>query len=60
MVWAGLAITIIGFLISALSVGITSSVGGRMTLALIGLALCLTGIIGVINRAYLKNAIWKR
>jgi hypothetical protein len=29
-------------------------------MTLIGLAVSLTGIIGVINRAYLKDAIWRK
>jgi hypothetical protein len=31
-----------------------------MVMVLIGLAMSFTGIIGVINRAYLKNAIWRK
>jgi hypothetical protein len=38
----------------------TSSVGGRMVMVLIGLAVSFAGIIGVLNRAYLKNAIWRK
>jgi hypothetical protein len=38
----------------------TSSVGGRMVMVLIGLAVSFTGIIGILNRAYLKNAIWRK
>jgi hypothetical protein len=60
MVLAGIVITLLGFLISVLSLGMTSSVGGRMVMVLIGLAVSFTGIIGVINRAYLKNAIWRK
>jgi hypothetical protein len=29
-------------------------------MVLIGLAVSLVGIIGVINRAFLKNALWRR
>ncbi len=29
-------------------------------MVLVGLAVSLVGIIGLINRAYLKNPIWKR
>jgi hypothetical protein len=43
-----------------LSVAITSSVGGRMVVVLVGLAMSLIGIIGVLNRAFLKNANWRR
>jgi hypothetical protein len=60
MILTGLAITFIGFLIAVLSVGISSSVTGRLIIVLVGLAVCLFGIIGVLNRAYLKNALWKR
>jgi hypothetical protein len=60
MVFAGIVITLLGFVLSILSLGLASSVGARMTMVLIGLALSLFGIMGVINRAYLKNAIWRR
>jgi hypothetical protein len=60
MILVGVLITLLGFVISVLSLGMTSSVGGRMVMVLIGLVMCLFGIIGVINRAYLKNAIWRR
>ena len=60
MVLAGIAITLLGFVISVLSLGMMSGVGGRMTMVLIGLAVSLAGIMGVINRAYLKNAIWRK
>lgn len=60
MVLTGLVITLLGFLIAVCSLGITASVGGRLMLVLIGLAVSLFGIIGVLNRAYLKNPIWKR
>ncbi len=56
----GLAITFLGFIISVLSLSMTSSVGGRMTMVLVGLAVSLAGIIGVLNPAYLKNAIWRK
>jgi len=60
MILAGILITLLGFVLSVLSLGMTSSVGGRMTMVLIGLAVSLSGIMGVLNRAYLKNAIWRR
>jgi hypothetical protein len=50
----------LGFLISVMSLGMMSSVGGRMVMVLIGLAVSLIGIIGVINRAFLKNAVWRK
>jgi len=60
MAIGGVLITLLGFIISVLSVGMTSSVGGRMVIVLIGLAVSLIGIIGVLNRAYMKNAIWRK
>jgi hypothetical protein len=60
MVALGLLITLAGFLISLFSLGMTSSVNGRLILVLAGMAVSLFGIIGVINRAYLKNPLWKR
>jgi hypothetical protein len=60
MTFAGVLITVLGWVIAVLSVAITSSVGGRMVVVLIGLAMSLIGIIGVLNRAFLKNANWRR
>jgi hypothetical protein len=60
MTFAGVLITLFGWVIAVLSVAITSSVGGRMVVVLIGLAMSLIGIIGVLNRAFLKNANWRR
>ncbi len=60
MIIAGVVLTLLGFLISVASLGATSSVGGRMVMVLLGLAVSLAGIIGVLNRAFLAKAIWKK
>ncbi len=60
MIVAGIVITLLGFLIAVGSVGITASVGGRMVIVLVGIAVSLGGIIGVLNRAYLSKAIWRK
>ncbi|HKM83543.1 MAG TPA: hypothetical protein VJY15_21605 [Candidatus Acidoferrum sp.] len=60
MILVGILLTLLGFVISVLSLGITSSVGGRLAMVLVGLAVSLFGIMGVLNKAYLKNAIWKK
>jgi len=60
MVFIGLLVTVLGFVVSLLSLGLASSIGARMTLVLAGIAVSLVGILGLINSAYLKNAIWKR
>ncbi len=60
MAWIGVLITLLGFVISLLSLGMTSSVGVRMAMVLVGIATSFFGILGVINRAYMKNANWRR
>jgi len=60
MALLGILVTFLGFVISILSLGVMSSVSGRMVMVLAGLAVSLIGIIGVLNPAYMKNAIWRR
>jgi hypothetical protein len=60
MILLGILVTFLGFLLSAASVGIASSTGARMVLVLIGIAISLFGIIGLLNRGFMKNAVWKR
>jgi hypothetical protein len=60
MIIAGVVITLLGFLISVASVAVTSSAGGRLVMVLVGIAVCLVGIIGVLNRAYVSKAIWRK
>ncbi len=38
----------------------TTSVSVRMIMVLVGIAVSFSGIIGIINRAYLKNANWRK
>ncbi len=56
----GVLVTLLGFVIALLSLGLTSSVGVRMAMVLAGIAVSFTGILGMINRAYQKNAIWRK
>ena len=60
MIIAGVLITLLGFLISVASLGAISSVGGRMVVVFVGLGISLLGIIGVLNRAFLAKAIWRK
>ena len=60
MILVGIAVTVLGFVISVFSLEMTSTASGRLVMVMVGLAVSLLGIIGVINRAYLKNPIWKR
>jgi hypothetical protein len=60
MKFAGLLLAVCGWLLPVASLTWTSSLAARFAFALIGIALCLTGILGCLNRAYVKQAIWKR
>lgn len=60
MILLGLLITVAGLLISVFSLSLTTSVNGRLVLVLLGIAVSLFGVIGVLNREYVKNAIWRR
>jgi hypothetical protein len=56
----GLAITFFGFLVAAGSVALSSNNSVRLGIVLAGIVISLIGIIGVINPAYQKNAVWKK
>ena len=60
MVLVGLVVTFGGFLIAASSVGVMGSTGGRLVMVLVGIAVSLGGIIGLLNPAYMKDAIWRK
>ena len=60
MAIAGLIVTLLGFIIAVASLGMSSSVSGRMVIVLVGLAVSLAGIIGLINPAYQKKAAWRK
>lgn len=60
MIIAGIVLTLLGFLISVASLDMASSVGARMVMVLVGIAVSLVGIIGVLNRAYMSKAIWRK
>jgi hypothetical protein len=56
----GLVITFLGFVLSVSSLGLTDSNSTRLVIVLVGILISLGGIIGVINPAYQKNALWKK
>ena len=59
-VLGGILLALLGFAISVASLGLASTAGARMLLVLVGIGVSLFAIIGVINRQYVKNAIWRR
>jgi len=60
MTLLGVLVTLLGFLVSVASLTFSSSVMGRLIIVLIGIAVSLIGIIGIINPAYMREAIWRK
>jgi hypothetical protein len=60
MKFVGVLLAVCGWLLPVASLTLTSSLAARFIFALIGIAMCLTGILGFLNRAYVKEAIWKK
>ena len=60
MILAGILITLLGFVIALLSLTLTSSVNGRLIIVLIGIAVSLAGMLGVLNSAFQKKAVWRK
>ena len=60
MALVGIVVTFLGFLLAAGSVGLMAGTGGRLVLVLAGILISLVGIIGLINPAYQKTAVWKK
>lgn len=56
----GVFLALLGWIIAVVGLSVTSSTGGRLFLCILGIAITLTGILGVLNKAHLKEAIWKR
>ena len=56
MILAGILITLLGFVLALLSLTITSSVNGRLIIVLVGIAVSLGGILGVLAGAAISYA----
>ena len=59
MAFVGIVVTLAGFLLAAGSVGFATANGVRLVIVLVGIAISLGGIFGILNPAYQKNAVWK-
>lgn len=55
----GILLVIAGWLVSIAALLITQSNGARLGIVSLGIAISVFGILGVLNPAYLKHAIWK-
>ncbi len=60
MLGLGILVVMFGFALSVASLGMASSTGARMLLVLLGNGISLTGIIVVVNRAFVQKAIWRK
>ena len=60
MKFLGLLLAVVGWLVPVLGLTLTASTGARLTLSIVGIAICLVGILGFLNGAYVKNAVWKQ
>lgn len=60
MVVAGLGVTLAGFAIAVSSIGMAAGNSARLVLTLMGIAVSLFGILGILNPAYQKKVVWKR
>jgi len=56
----GVLLALFGWLLPVVALSMTSSTGVRLVLCIVGIGITLTGILGVLNKAHLKQAIWKR
>jgi len=56
----GILMALAGWILPVVGLSMTSSNGARIALCIVGLVISLTGIIGVLNKAHLKEAIWKQ
>jgi hypothetical protein len=55
----GLLVVVAGWMVALFGLHLASGVGGRMVFALVGLAISLVGVLGILPAACNKNAIWK-
>ena len=60
MILIGILTTFLGFVVSLMSLGLTQAAGVRLAMVIVGICVSLFGIFGLINKAYMNGAIWKK
>ena len=55
----GLLLAVAGWIVAMAAILITQSNGARLGLVSLGIVISVFGILGVLNPAYVKHAIWK-
>jgi hypothetical protein len=56
----GVLMALVGWIIPIVSLPLTQSLSARFVASILGLIISLVGILGVLNQAHLKEAIWKK
>jgi hypothetical protein len=56
----GLLLAFGGWLLPVFGLALTGSTAFRLVLCLVGVTLCVVGILGFLNPAYVRSAVWKR
>ncbi len=56
----GILLALAGWLLPIIGLSMTASNGARIFLCILGLAISFVGIIGVLNKAHIKEAVWKQ
>jgi hypothetical protein len=56
----GLLLAVGGWLVPIFGLSLTGSTAVRMIICLAGVGMCLVGILGCLNPAYVKDAVWKK
>ncbi len=57
---AGLITIVIGWFLATVGALQVGRLRGKFALSILGIALILYGLIGLLNKAHLKTAIWKQ
>jgi hypothetical protein len=55
-----IVIALLGWLVPVAGLALTASNSIRLALCLLGFGMCSFAILGMLNPAYMKNAVWKK
>jgi hypothetical protein len=55
-----IVIVLLGWLVPVAGLALTPSNSIRLALCLLGIAICSFAILGMLNPAYVKHAVWKK
>ena len=56
----GVLLALAGWLLPVLALSFTQSLTARFGACVLGIIISLVGILGVLNKAHLEHAIWKK